>query len=102
MFENIKDRLARMIFNYPPPTKKITITLMYRIKESGDSDTTIDDWFYKKDVLEAVESLKRSSFPITNLRIDEIFGDLTQSFDDIMDTVIIQGQEVQADAKKTP
>lgn len=102
MFEKLMDLLARMIFNYPPPAKKITITLMYRLKESGNSDTTIDDWFYKKDVLEAVESLKKSSFPITNLRINEIFGDLTQSFDDIMDTVIIPEQEVQADAKNTP
>jgi hypothetical protein len=43
----------------------------------------VDDWFYKEDVLKAVELLKRSSFPITNLRIDEIFGDLTKEYDDI-------------------
>ena len=97
MFENIKDRLARMIFNYPPPTKPPITPLIDRIHESGWSDTSVDDWFYKEDVLNAVELLKRSSFPITNLRIDEIFGDLTKEYDDIH-----REQEVQADAKKTP
>ena len=83
MFENIKDRLARMIFNYPPPVRLITPTLISRIHESGWSDTSVDDWFYKEDVLKAIEELKKSSFPITNLRIDEIFGDLTKEYDDI-------------------
>jgi hypothetical protein len=83
MFEKIKDGLARMIFNYPPPIRLITPTLIDRIHESGWSDTSVDDWFYKEDVLKAVELLKRSSFPITNLRIDEIFGDLTKEYDDI-------------------
>lgn len=83
MFEKLMDGLARMIFNYPPPVRLITPTLIDRIHESGWSDTSVDDWFYKEDVLKAVELLKRSSFPITNLTIDEIFGDLTKEYDDI-------------------
>ena len=84
MFEKINDILARAVFNYPPPSKKITITLMFRLHESGCSDTSADDWFYKSDVKEAVEALKCSSFPITNLRIDEIFGDMERTFDSII------------------
>lgn len=53
--------------------------------ESGWADATADDWFYKDDVLEAVNKLKESSNPQTKQRIDEIFGDLTKDFDDILE-----------------
>ena len=84
MFGNLKDRLARAIFKRQPvKIKTPTITLMWKLQESGCSDTTADDWFYKKDVLEAVDQLKGSSFPITGERIDEIFGNLNLNYDDI-------------------
>ena len=86
MFEKFKDMLARAIFNYPPPARPVIPTLMDKLHECGFSDTSVDDWFYKKEVLEAIEELKKSSFPITNMRIDEIFGDLTLTFEDIINS----------------
>ena len=84
MFGTIKDILARAIFNRPPPVHIKPTPLINKIHESGWSDTSVDDWFYKDDVLEAVEALKESPFPITNLTINEIFGDLTKDSDDIL------------------
>jgi len=90
MFKKIMDRLAGMIFKRQPPIKPATVPLIDRIHESGWSDTTADDWFYKEDVIEAVILLKRSSFPITNERIDEIFGDMTKDYDDILQEAAIR------------
>ena len=56
------------------------MSLMDKIHESGVSDTSIDDWFFKIDVLDCVLELKRKYPPMTPY-IDEVFGDLTLDYD---------------------
>ena len=59
--------------------------LIDKIQESGFADTSADDWFYKDDILKAVCELKTKADPAMCQIIDEIFGDLTKDFDDIME-----------------
>lgn len=53
-----------------------------KLHESGWSDTTADDWFFKIDVLDAVNALKER-YPNFVPAIDEIFGDLNLDYDDL-------------------
>lgn len=58
------------------------MSLIERIQESGDTDTSIDDWFYRGDVKHAVETL-RDECPECGDIIYKIFGDMTLGYDDI-------------------
>lgn len=75
-------------------------TLIDHIMKSGVIDTTADDWFYEIDVKCTVDELKKRIKAMSSQsparctpefsnelckEVDEIFGDLNLSFDDILD-----------------
>lgn len=75
-------------------------TLIDHIMESGFADTTADDWFYELDVKRTVDELKKRIKAMSSQspprctpgfsnelckEVDEVFGDLNLSFDDILE-----------------
>lgn len=62
-------------------------TLIDKVKESGFSDTSADDWFFKSDVFKAVTELKKRTDNVTNIKIDEIFGDLSKTLEEVLEEI---------------
>lgn len=75
-------------------------TLIDHIMKSGVTDTTADDWFYEIDVKCTVDELRKRIMAMSSRspsqctpellnelckEVDEVFGDLNLSFDDILE-----------------